>query len=92
MNQQTQVPPAKALVTFGSLAVGARFKFRGRCYEKLALSLAEDIWRNGNIFIPNTRVLPLSSSGATIQQRSFSYMGPSPPATPAAAKPDAPHP
>lgn len=36
--------------TFYQLPIGARFEFRGRRYEKLALSMARDEERCGNIF------------------------------------------
>jgi hypothetical protein len=36
--------------TFYQIPIGARFEFRGRRYEKLALSMARDEERCGNIF------------------------------------------
>jgi hypothetical protein len=45
-------------VKFRELPLGARFEFRGRRYEKLALSLARDEERCGNIFHEHTEVLP----------------------------------
>lgn len=45
------------LTAFSQLPVGARFEFRGRRYEKLALSLARDEERCGNIFQDHTEVL-----------------------------------
>lgn len=42
---------------FGELPVGARFEFRGRRYEKLALSLARDEERQGNVFRDETEVV-----------------------------------
>ena len=42
---------------FNELPLGARFEFRGRRYEKLALSLARDEERMGNIFHAETEVL-----------------------------------
>ena len=41
---------------FYELAVGARFFFRGRRYEKLAMSMAEDEDRVGHIFQAETEV------------------------------------
>ncbi len=41
---------------FCELPIGARFEFRGRRYEKLALSLAGDEERCGNIFQDQTEV------------------------------------
>jgi hypothetical protein len=38
------------------LAVGARFFFRGRRYEKIAMSMARDEDRIGNIFMGETEV------------------------------------
>jgi len=37
-------------IQFHQLPLGARFEFRGRRYEKLALSMARDEERCGNIF------------------------------------------
>jgi len=42
---------------FCELPIGSRFEFRGRRYEKLALSLACDEERCGNIFQDQTEVL-----------------------------------
>jgi hypothetical protein len=42
--------------TFWQLPIGARFEFRGRRYEKLALSMARDEERCGNIFQYETEV------------------------------------
>ena len=44
------------ITTFFQLPVGARFEFRGRRYEKLALSMARDEERCGNIFQYETEV------------------------------------
>lgn len=44
------------ILTFCQLPVGARFEFRGRRYEKLALSLARDEERYGNVFHDHTEV------------------------------------
>jgi hypothetical protein len=41
---------------FYELAVGARFFFRGRRYEKIAMSMARDEDRIGNIFMGETDV------------------------------------
>lgn len=41
---------------FYELAIGARFKFRGRRYEKVAMSLARDIWGWANILQGETVV------------------------------------
>lgn len=43
--------------TFWQLPIGARFEFRGRRYEKLALSMARDEERCGNIFQYETEVV-----------------------------------
>ena len=40
--------------TFGALALGSRFEFRGQRYSKLALSLAEDEMHTGTIFQAET--------------------------------------
>ena len=42
---------------FFELPVGAHFEFRGRRYEKLALSLAWDEERSGNVFHAETEVV-----------------------------------
>lgn len=44
------------LVLFSEVPVGGRFEFRGRRYEKLALSLARDEERCGNVFMDRTEV------------------------------------
>lgn len=44
------------LTQFRALPVGARFEFRGRRYEKLALSLARDEDCCGNVFQDETEV------------------------------------
>lgn len=41
---------------FRQLGVGARFEFRGRRYEKIALSMAQDEERLGNVFHDQTEV------------------------------------
>ena len=43
---------------FSQIPIGARFEFRGHRYEKLALSLARDEERLGNIFHAETEVVP----------------------------------
>jgi hypothetical protein len=43
-------------ITFYELPIGARFEFRGHRYEKLALSMARDEDRCGNIFQDETQV------------------------------------
>ncbi len=45
------------IAQFQQLPIGARFEFRGRRYEKLALSLAGDEDRCGNVFHAATEVL-----------------------------------
>jgi hypothetical protein len=49
---------------FGELPLGGRFEFRGRRYEKLALSLARDEERCGNIFQAETLVCAERADGA----------------------------
>lgn len=45
------------LIRFTELPVGARFEFRGRRYEKVALSMARDEERLGNAFHAETEVV-----------------------------------
>jgi hypothetical protein len=45
------------LMQFKELPVGARFEFRGHRYEKVALSMACDEERMGNIFHDDTEVV-----------------------------------
>jgi hypothetical protein len=45
------------LMQFKELPIGARFEFRGRRYEKVALSMACDEERMGNIFHDDTEVV-----------------------------------
>lgn len=55
----------KNMITrFYRLPLGARFEFRGRRYEKLALSLAADEERCGNIFRDETEVVADPPPGA----------------------------
>ncbi len=42
---------------FKELPVGARFEFRGHRYEKVAISMARDEERRGNIFHDDTEVV-----------------------------------
>jgi hypothetical protein len=44
-------------IQFSQIPVGARFEFRGHRYEKLALSMACDEERLGNIFHAETEVM-----------------------------------
>lgn len=52
---------------FQEIPIGDYFEFRGRRYRKLALSMADDEDRNGNIFQAQTEVLPepLTRTGPT---------------------------
>ncbi len=52
------------IAQFHQLPIGARFEFRGRRYEKLALSLAGDEDRCGNVFHAATEVLWDTALGA----------------------------
>jgi hypothetical protein len=44
---------------FYQLAKGARFRFCGREFQKVAMSMAEDAERNGNVFWSGIEVTPL---------------------------------
>ena len=44
-------------MTFNEVPLGARFEFRGRRYEKVALSMARDEDRFGNVFQDYTEVV-----------------------------------
>lgn len=46
-------------VQFYQLAKGARFEFRGKQFQKIAMSMAEDGERNGNVFQGETEVTPI---------------------------------
>jgi hypothetical protein len=50
--------PRRPTVQFQEIPIGQHFEFRGRRYRKLALSMASDEDRNGNIFQAQTEVLP----------------------------------
>ena len=52
---QSIMPPT---LEFQQIRIGQHFEFRGRRYQKLALSLAGDEDRYGNIFQAQTEVLP----------------------------------
>jgi hypothetical protein len=49
------MPPT---IQFQEIPIGQHFEFRGRRYRKLALNLAGDEDRYGNIFQAQTEVLP----------------------------------
>ena len=51
-------PEMPLTIQFQEIPIGQCFEFRGRRYQKLALSMASDEDRNGNIFQPQTKVLP----------------------------------
>ena len=44
---------------FYELAKGARFEFRGKQFQKTAMSMAEDAQRNGNVFQGGTEITPI---------------------------------
>jgi hypothetical protein len=44
---------------FSNLAFGTRFAFHGKTQIKIALNMAEDENRNGNIFQAETQVEPI---------------------------------
>ena len=47
-------------IQFQAVPIGGHFEFRGRRYRKLALSMAGDEDRKGNIFMDHMEVLPLA--------------------------------
>ena len=49
------MPPT---LQFQEVPIGQHFEFRGRRYQKLALSIARDEDHYGNIFQAQTEVLP----------------------------------
>ena len=50
--------PMPTTIQFQEIPIGQFFEYRGRRYRKLALSMASDEDRNGNIFQAQTEVLP----------------------------------
>jgi hypothetical protein len=44
---------------FGELTFGTRFTFYGKTYAKIALNMAEDENRHGNIFMSEMEVEPI---------------------------------
>ena len=50
--------PLPSTIQFQEIPIGQHFEFRGRRYRKLALSMACDEDRIGNIFQAQTEVLP----------------------------------
>jgi hypothetical protein len=44
---------------FYQLAIGARFEFGGREFQKVAMSMAEHSERNGNVFWSGMEVTPI---------------------------------
>jgi len=52
-------------VKFQQISIGGRFEFRGRRYCKVALSMAHDEDRCGNIFQDHTDVVPERSAATT---------------------------
>jgi hypothetical protein len=51
-------PKMPSTIQFQEIPIGQFFEYRGRRYRKLALSMASDEDRNGNIFQAQTEVLP----------------------------------
>ena len=51
-------PDMPSTIQFQEIPIGQFFEYRGRRYKKLALSMASDEDRNGNIFQAQTEVLP----------------------------------
>ena len=51
-------PEMPSTIQFQEIPIGQFFEFHGRRYKKLALSMASDEDRNGNIFQAQTEVLP----------------------------------
>jgi hypothetical protein len=49
---------SQSTIQFQEIPIGQFFEFRGRRYRKLALSMASDEDRNGDIFQAQTEVLP----------------------------------
>ncbi len=47
------------ILLFKDVKVGERFEFRGRRYQKVALSMAHDEERMGNVFQDVAEVVPL---------------------------------
>ena len=50
---------------FGDLTFGTRFTFYGKTYIKIALNMAEDEKRYGNIFQTETEVAPVECDPRT---------------------------
>jgi len=50
--------PTASTIQFQEIPIGQHFEYRGRRYRKLALSMACDEDRIGNIFQAQTEVLP----------------------------------
>jgi len=50
---------------FSDLPFGTRFTFHGKAYIKIALNMAEDENRNGNIFQADTQVEPIECDART---------------------------
>jgi hypothetical protein len=57
-NTTGPTPPMPPTIQFQKIPIGQHFEFRGRRYQKLALSMASDEDRNGAIFQAQTEVLP----------------------------------
>ncbi len=66
------------ITTFCQLPIGARFEFRGRRYEKLALSMAGDEDRCGNIFREETEVLAVAPPPGVPDSQEFAWILPAP--------------
>ncbi len=66
-NTTSPNPPMRPTIQFQEIPIGQFFEFRGRRYQKLALSMASDEDRNGTIFQAQTEVLPdpFSRTGPT---------------------------
>jgi hypothetical protein len=54
------------IIQFQDIPIGGHFEFRGCHYQKLALSMAGDEERNGNIFMAQTEVMPALLTGINL--------------------------
>jgi hypothetical protein len=58
MSTMNSTNPMPRTLQFQEIPIGQFFEYRGRRYRKLALSMASDEDRNGNIFQAQVEVLP----------------------------------
>src|SRR5437764_5151905 len=58
-NEECGMEIGSMITNFCDVAVGSRFEFRGKRYEKMNAQFGRDEERAGNLFHPRTEVIPM---------------------------------